>query len=661
MDFSTITNHNIFQNLKSRHFSGTLKCLELMDCEQDFLFIWDNHESSIRCLNVKHCLRDNDFKSEVLLIPSLGISFEVERIKANLSCSFICLSGTHGVAVVTLPDSMPKEDKFHVPFRSLSERLYLGELHECRKAKWYPGSPTDTHLVTLSSDECLRCYDAHNGNIIWKCLLSKRTIYPPHSSMPSKISLGDTPVDFDFAPPINSEKKGTEWPVLVLWGNGDVYCVWTKLSQAKATISGPLRMFPSSDDNYGSDASSILVTGSRPPLVVLATSIGTLYHCLLVSSEEADSRLDKSLLVVESVELDIGYSISEQDEIPSASQIILYKDPVDVARYFCIHMAGVHSVIVPLVSKLHHLEDDDSDIGSYKEESIVDYLLCTNISGGVSNNLSELLVPLGCTLINLSRNLFVLVGDELCNIQLIPRMLYSMAPEAQMKGLQSSSSPEGFLLLIERTLRENSASGCPLMKLGNGTSPSEWFEVFNRTITYLYSVVKTQKSVAIKLDAKASELNITLSSLKNDISTLLKDKADLKESAERIADSYEELKERQATLMKTLERVMMKTYSKKPGLSGKEKAALDNLNSIEKRMERYEKDIERLKSNLNYYKSVCKDNSQDIRPKNSFFDEPRAQIIRKQLSSLMTDIGEITRRVKIMKLSMDEAGIPAKI
>lgn len=91
-------------------------------------------------------------------------------------------------------------------------------------------------------------------------------------------------------------------------------------------------MFPSSDDNYGSDASSILVTGRCPPLVILATSTGTMYHTLLVSSEEAESRLDKSLLVVESVELDIGFNISGQDEIPVASPILLYGDPIDVAR-----------------------------------------------------------------------------------------------------------------------------------------------------------------------------------------------------------------------------------------------------------------------------------------------------------------------------------------
>lgn len=90
-------------------------------------------------------------------------------------------------------------------------------------------------------------------------------------------------------------------------------------------------------------------------------------------------------------------------------------------RYFCVHTAGVHGITVPLVSKLQNIEEENDDIGSYKEESAVDYLLCTNVSGS-NTSFNEPLVPLGCSLINLSKNLFVLLGDELCNIQLIPRV-----------------------------------------------------------------------------------------------------------------------------------------------------------------------------------------------------------------------------------------------
>lgn len=53
---------------------------------------------------------------------------------------------------------------------------------------------------------------------------------------------------------------------------------------------GPLPMYPQTADNYGSDMASILVLGdSLPPIVILASTTGTLYHCtLLIADEEED-------------------------------------------------------------------------------------------------------------------------------------------------------------------------------------------------------------------------------------------------------------------------------------------------------------------------------------------------------------------------------------
>ena len=45
-------------------------------------------------------------------------------------------------------------------------------------------------------------------------------------------------------------------------------------------------MYPPADDNYGVDACSVLVLQSSPPLLVVGTSAGTLYHCLLLSPED---------------------------------------------------------------------------------------------------------------------------------------------------------------------------------------------------------------------------------------------------------------------------------------------------------------------------------------------------------------------------------------
>lgn len=45
-------------------------------------------------------------------------------------------------------------------------------------------------------------------------------------------------------------------------------------------------MYPPADDNYGVDACSVLVLQTSPPLLVVGTCAGTLYHCLLLSPED---------------------------------------------------------------------------------------------------------------------------------------------------------------------------------------------------------------------------------------------------------------------------------------------------------------------------------------------------------------------------------------
>ena len=55
--------------------------------------------------------------------------------------------------------------------------------------------------------------------------------------------------------------------------------VWYKLGSA-------LPMFPKSEDNYEMSAHSILVLKCSPPVVIISTTCGTCYHCILLPLED---------------------------------------------------------------------------------------------------------------------------------------------------------------------------------------------------------------------------------------------------------------------------------------------------------------------------------------------------------------------------------------
>merc|ERR1719429_121890 len=95
-------------------------------------------------------------------------------------------------------------------------------------------------------------------------------------------------------------------------------------------MTGPIAMFPEAEGNYGTDSCSILCLHpliSSPPVLVIATNGGTLYHCVVLTrggangdtvneDDDAASQISEwthfneselALHVYESVELDIAF------------------------------------------------------------------------------------------------------------------------------------------------------------------------------------------------------------------------------------------------------------------------------------------------------------------------------------------------------------------
>ena len=54
-------------------------------------------------------------------------------------------------------------------------------------------------------------------------------------------------------------------------------------------VKGPLKVLPPDNECYELDASSILCLACQPPVLVIATSSGTLQHLALLQDSEVDS------------------------------------------------------------------------------------------------------------------------------------------------------------------------------------------------------------------------------------------------------------------------------------------------------------------------------------------------------------------------------------
>ena len=237
------------------------------------------------------------------------------------------------------------------------------------------------------------------------------------SGLSLKGSLGETAVSFSFAPPVAIDAENTNgpylWPIFILCGNGSVYCMVTGLGQhrpPKPQVMGPIPMLPQTDDNYGQESCAILCLHplvSSPPILVIADSKGTLYHCVVLSKTDEDEDVEDALetasqisdwsssivlgmesvqpdLVIhvyESIELELSLLVKDKVDksVPFDYPLLLHVDPTSPSRYFCSHKAGVHSITLPMVAQLAELvqKPQDGGFSIMEQNSLVEHILVT--------------------------------------------------------------------------------------------------------------------------------------------------------------------------------------------------------------------------------------------------------------------------------------------
>lgn len=224
---------------------------------------------------------------------------------------------------------------------------------------------------------------------IWKVGPTPCAVPPTRSSLPFLNSLGDTAVDFDISAPrvtfsansttntTNNDTasevttKSIEWPLVILWGNGNLYIALIGLDTDKPRLQGPLSMYPSTRDNYGSDSCAILALQSNPTTLVVAEPSGRISHMILVETEPElndSENFDETGLkyepcewivnVVEAVELEIGLKNTEIRDCEN-SLIGLKADINNESRYFAYHDAGLHAISIEFMPALERYFDEN--------------------------------------------------------------------------------------------------------------------------------------------------------------------------------------------------------------------------------------------------------------------------------------------------------------
>ncbi|KAK7087821.1 nucleoporin 88-like [Littorina saxatilis] len=635
----------------------------LLSIKNGDLFVWDSYSANIVHCNLKSLLsvsqkESADARFQVLMCTDTP-RFDVEGLALNSCGSHLAVWGPRGIRVLELPQRWGKHSEFEggkdvISCRTVSlatRHLAGSQWVQVRQVTWHPGSPSDTHLAVLTSDNIFSVYNLTEP----ERPLSSTNLQPGElnsfQASPTKFNisaaLGETAVAFTFGPPHElrpvkrpfqipkSEDAVTVWPVYVVRGNGDVMVTYSEVVSNRPLqlpTQGPLVMYPPAVDNYGVDACSVMCLETSPPVLIVATCDGRIHHCLILPASDSEAKSkeltvspdlpkyrhpgEPLLYVVESVELELSLTDGNLDPVASelsqdhfTCPIKLIKDPVSTDRYHCCHSAGVHSVALPWVHALHNFLSNEACefVLPEDQESVVEHLICTKPLYS-----SPAAPVLGMDIVSdptLTPTLLVLSMDH--DFTALPmsckyRNPFSgfMRDSSCVEGLSSPLrriAAEPFSQHIAKILHRSVSNPLLMTNPNTEMSQRECYMLLMRVTQVLREeYVQKQEHAQQETDTRVRILTDQKEQQLLELKSLEQTKNSLRDKAEKIGERLQSCHDNQDDLLRRLEAIMRKIQCRVPLLSMSEKHMHSELLEMKEKTEEFTKNLTQLRAKQEY-------------------------------------------------------------
>lgn len=664
-------------------------------------FVWDDADRVFYTANLRQLNSDESHSSgnyQTLLCINAPL-FEVCQVLLSPTQHHVALVGLRGVSVLELPQRWGKRSEFEggrseincktIP---VAERFFTSSPSvNLRQAAWYPSETDEPHLVLLTSDNTIRFYSLKSPQTPARILPVSQSeddssLNPPARSYAA--SLGEIAVAFDFGP-ISSPprqlggriKEQLVYPLYVLYENGETYLSYTSLSNSVTLTkpAGPLPMYPAAEDNYGYDACAILCLPCVPSILVIATETGTLYHCVVLESEEEDEAgaVEKwirgtepvpSLYVFECVELELTLKVAtgedeEPQEFDFTCPIRLHRDPLCQQRYHCTHEAGVHSVGLIWVNKLQKfLQSGEEDKDSLQElaaekRCIVEHILCTrplltSQSAPVRGFLIVSDLSLGATMICITNTFECILLPLLSSIRPPSPPLLCSHPgpgsgSSPLRGLAEDSFEQHIRNILAR-----SSTNPIVLKAGDKDSsppPAECLQLLSRaTQVFSEEYILKQDLAREEMQRRVKLLTGQKNKQLEEMALCKEERMTLREAAERLADKYEDAKYRQETIMNRVKRVLGSLQSRLPILSNSEKDMKKELQTISDQLKHLDNCIKQVNMKMDYQKTQVDKDAPAARTTVSL-NAHQKKVVQDVLREQGQQIGDMMKQIKDIK------------
>ncbi|XP_026827915.1 nuclear pore complex protein Nup88 [Ooceraea biroi] len=685
-DLLLLNEKRLFKDIRASLSGGAKETRNVLEIRDNVLYVWNADKCCVLTLNVAAARgklgEDVPYQS---LQPTDPPIFEVANVLRNETATQLALWGNLGIALMELPKRWGKDTVYEggkeVILCTNHNFGDFGASTEIRRVRWHPGSTNDSHLLVLTSENSFRLYECEVGNAprLIKCWKVGRAPSGSPSKIPDFTSLGETAVDFDFATPTLKKPEmfadknldevkdiidwnHIEWPILVLRGNGEVLIVCGNVSLENyetPAVLGSLSMYPPTDDNYGIDSCSIMCLQTTPPIVVIAMCTGKIYHAILLREtldDDADNddrktwsqygsnyslhTPDDALYVYECVELELGLLFTDDDKKYNCP-IHLHCDKGNKSRYFCSHNAGIHMISLPMVSQLEEFIHDNGEdhLPSMSNQSTLQYLFSTRTK---HTDVEEATPILGfgllqepCVLVALLHT-GVVVDLSVIDLYYLPR-IEQLEP---IISITKKVNKESFDTYIKKLLRREVSQ--PITKIGSRPmSLSESLELlYHATNIFRTQHFVRHDKVREEISKKVRALKALKIHLLKELDTLMETKKELRQTAERLAERYEDINDKQKELARRAEEVLRLVNYKEPLMTAVERAEAEELKKMDMKIHDMKIRLEQLK----------KKSTQQTVQQNGECNGKRKEIVitASQEETIKENLGQMAKNIKNM-------------
>ncbi|EAT41920.1 AAEL006488-PA, partial [Aedes aegypti] len=589
---------------------------------------------------------------------------------------------------------------------NLDEHLFTENPNlEVLQIRWHPASPTDSHILALLSDNSIRVYDVDSLRHVWRVgpspgLLAYLSslgdtavdfdIAPPRvvsatvngsddttalsssrttmvNMMRDNLSISSPVTTDSFVKAQKPDNGKVEWPIVILRGDGNVYILCAGIDTDRPKLQGPISILPQVEDNYGLDSCSLVVIPSLPPTIIIAESSGKTHHALLLEEEfpfhRSFSELDSSLViypsewylqVLETVELELG--LTGVDETKSYScPIHLKRDPLNESRYFAYHNAGLHAITLDFTRQLMQFVENEEDTTDryplFTSQSRAEYVVCTKALQNMSSN-----AVLGFALLQSpSGFLLQLASGQVVTLDLISdhHLIRDWKVKSGSKSLTGTESPLKKLLKdpfqdrIQSILKSGTTQ--PILKLDKTSEPTpqESFELLTQATRMLreHYFVKHEKARQ-EIERRVHVLRLLKEQQLSEIAQLQEEKQQIRETAERLAENYEDICDKQNALFKRAQEVVRLATLRLPKGSFSEKRYAEMIEKIGNATKQLQKNVDQAKQKISAQQVQVEQKQKAYNERIVVLPKKQEVIIQQIIGEMYTQIDGYVKDIK---------------